>query len=102
MVCVTWDDDLRTIKIAMLSVAFNREQLQTFQILFEACFLFSKPMKLSSLLKIYLFFLVILYKYYEADTETGKVAPHFSSCYGLFCTFHLYGVLLQCLANSLF
>ena len=93
---------IRTIKIAILSVAFNREQLETFLILFEACFLFPKPMKFSNLLKIYLFFVVILYKYYEADTETDKVAPHFSSCYGSFCTFYLYGVLLQCLANSLF
>ena len=32
---------------------------------------------------------------YEADTETDKVAPHFSSCYGSFCTFYLYGVLLH-------
>jgi len=80
MVCVTWDDDLRTIKIAILSVAFNSEQLEAFQRLFEASFLFSKPMKFRSLLHIYLFSLAILYKYYEADTETDKVAPHFSSC----------------------
>ena len=70
VVCVTWDDELRTIKIAILSVAFNREQLEAFQRLFEACFLFLKPMKLRSLLKIYLFSLVILYKYYEADTRS--------------------------------
>ena len=69
VVCVTWDDELRTIKIAILSVAFNREQLEAFQRLFEACFLFLKPMKLRSLLKIYLFSLVILYKYYEADSQ---------------------------------
>ena len=62
--------ELRTIRIAILSVAFNREQLEAFQRLFEACFLFSKPMKLRSLPKIYLVSLVILYKYYEADTET--------------------------------
>ena len=62
--------ELRTIRIAILSVAFNREQLEAFQRLFEACLLFSKPMKLRSLSKIYLFSLVILYKYYEADTET--------------------------------
>ena len=68
--CVTWDDEFRTIKIAILSVAFNREQLKAFQRLFEACFLFLKPMKLRSLLKIYLFSLVILYKYYEADTRS--------------------------------
>ena len=69
VVCLTWDDELRTIKIAILSVVFKREQLEAFQRLFEAYFLFSKPMKLRSLLKIYLSSLVILYKYYEADTE---------------------------------
>ena len=52
MVCVTWDDELRTIKIAITSVAFNREQLEAFQRLFEAYSLFSKPMKSKSLLKI--------------------------------------------------
>ena len=51
---MSWDDELRTIKIAILSVAFNREQLEAFQRLFEAFFLFSKPMKLRSLLKMYL------------------------------------------------
>ena len=96
---MTWDDKLRTIKIAILLDAFYREQLEAFQRLFEASFLFSKPMKLRSLLKIYLFYLVILYNYYEADTETDKVAPHFSPCYGSFCTFYLYGVLLQCFAS---
>ena len=95
VVCVTWDDELRTIKIAILSVAFNREQLEAFQRLFEACFLFLKPMKLRSLLKIYLFSLVILYKNDKADTETDKAAPYVTSCYGLFCAFYLYGVLLQ-------
>ena len=44
--------ELRTIRIAIQSVAFNLEQLEAFQRLFEACFLFSKPMKLRSLLKI--------------------------------------------------
>ena len=90
---MTWDDELRTIKIAILSVAL-RQQLEVFQRLFEAFFLFSKPMKLRSLLKIYLFYLVI-----EADTETDKVAPNFSSCCGSFCTFYLYGALLQWLAS---
>ena len=33
-------------------------------------------MKLYSLLKIYLFSLVILYKHYKADTEADKIAPH--------------------------
>ena len=47
----------------------------------------------------YLFSLVILYKHYEADTEADKGAPHVSSCYGSFCAFYLYGVLLQWLAN---
>ena len=70
LVCVTWDDELRTIKIAILLVAFNREQLEAFQRLFEACLLFLKPMNLRSLLKIYLFSLVILYKYDEADTRS--------------------------------
>ena len=87
MVCVTWDDELRTIKIAITSVAFNREQLEAFQRLFEAYSLFSKPMKPKSLLKIHLFSLVILYKHYEADTDADKVAPHVRSCYGLFCAF---------------
>ena len=96
---MTWVDELRRIKIALLSVASNREQLEAFQRLFEAFLLFSKPMKLRSLLKIYLFYLVILSKHCEGDTETDKDAPHFSSCYGSFCTFYLYGVLLQCLAN---
>lgn len=59
--------------------------------------LFSKPMKLNSLLNIYLFCLVILYEHYEADTEADKVAPH---VYGSFCTFYLYGVLLQWLAKT--
>ena len=36
-------------------------------------------MKLRSLLKIYLISLVILHKYYEADTGTDKVAPHNSA-----------------------
>ena len=95
MVCVTWDDELRTIKIAITSVAFNREQLEAFQRLFEVYSLFSKPMKSKSLLKIHLFFLVILYKHYEADTDADKVASHVRSCYGSFCAFYLYGVLLQ-------
>ena len=90
---------LRTIKIAITSVAYNREQLEAFQRLFEAYSLFSKPMKLKNLLKINLFSQVILYKHYEADTEAGKVAPHVSSCYGSFGAFYLYGVLLQWLAN---
>ena len=67
MVCVTWDDELRTIKIAITLVAFNREQLEAFQRLFEAYSLFSKPMKSKSLLKIDLFSLVILYKHYESN-----------------------------------
>ena len=87
------------MKIAVPSVACNREQLDAFQRLFEAYSLFSKPMKLKSLLKIYLFSLVILYKHYKADTEADKVAPHVSSCYCSFCAFYLYGVLLQWLAN---
>ena len=99
MGCVTWDDELRTMKIAIPSVAFNREQLDAFQRLFKAYSLFSKPMKLKSLLKIYLFSLVILDKHYEADTEADKVTPHVSSCYGSFCAFHLYGVLLRLLVN---
>ena len=37
--------ELRTIRIAILSVAFNREEREAFQRLFEACFLFSKPIK---------------------------------------------------------
>ena len=53
VVCVTWDDELRTIKIVIPSVAFNREQLDAFQRLFEAYSLLSKPMKSKSLLKIY-------------------------------------------------
>ena len=99
MLCVTWDDELRTIKIAITSVAFNREQPEAFQRLFEAYSLFSKPMKSKSLLKIHLFSLVILYKRYEADTGADKVAPHVRSCYRSFCAFYLYGVLLQWLAN---
>ena len=67
MVCVTWDDELRMIKIAITLVAFNREQLEAFQRLFEAYSLFSKPMKSKSLLKIHLFSLVILYKHYESN-----------------------------------
>ena len=34
--CVTWDDDLRTIKTAIPLVASNREQLEAFQRFFEA------------------------------------------------------------------
>ena len=41
------------MKIAIPSVAFNREQLDAFQRLFEAFSLLSKPMKSKSLLKIY-------------------------------------------------
>ena len=41
------------MKIAIPSVAFNHEQLDAFQRLFEAYSLFSKPMKSKSLLKIY-------------------------------------------------
>ena len=67
MVCVTWDDELRTIKIAIMSVAFNREQLGAFERVFEAYSLFLKPMKSKSLLKIHLFSLVILYKHYELN-----------------------------------
>ena len=47
------------MKIAIPSVAFNCEQLDAFQRLFEAYSLFSKPMKSKSLLTIYLFSLVI-------------------------------------------
>ena len=92
MVCVTWHDESRTIKIAIPSVAFNREQLEAFQRLFEAYSLFSKAMKSKSLLKIYLFSLVILYKHYKPDAEADKVTPHVSSYYGSFCAFYLYGV----------
>ena len=99
MVCVTWDDESRTITIAIPSVAFNREQLGAFQRLLEAYSLFSKAMKSKSLLKIYLFLLVILHKHYKPDTEANKVVPHVSSCYGSFCAFYLYDVLLQWLAN---
>ena len=99
---MTWDDELRTIKIAIRLVALNREQLEAFQRLSEAYSLFSKPMKSKSLLKIYLFFLVILCKHYEADTAADEVVPHVSSCYGSFCTLYLCGVLLQWLANSPF
>ena len=53
VVCVTWDDELRTMKIAIPSVSFNREQLDAFQRLFEAYSLFSKPMKSKPLLRIY-------------------------------------------------
>ena len=67
MVCVTWDDELRTIKIAITLVAFNREQLEAFQRLFEGYSLFSKPMKSKSLLKIHIFSLVTLYKHYELN-----------------------------------
>ena len=49
-------------------------------------------MKLNSLLKIYLFSLVILYEH--LDTEAG------SQVYGSFCTFYLHGALLQWLANT--
>ena len=64
---MTWDDVLRTIKIAITSVAFNCEQLEAFQRLFEAYSLFSKPMKSKRLLKIPLFSLVILHKHYESN-----------------------------------
>ena len=47
------------MKIAILSVAFNREQLEAFQRLFEAFFMFSKPIKLRSLLKMHLSYLLI-------------------------------------------
>ena len=67
MVCMTWDDELRTIKIAITLVAFNREQLEAFQRLFEAYSLFSKPIKLKSLLKVHLLSLVILYKHFESN-----------------------------------
>ena len=67
MVCVTWDDQLRTIKIAITLVAFNREQLEAFQRLFEAYSLFLKPIKSKSLLKIHLLSLVILYKHFESN-----------------------------------
>ena len=64
---MTWDDELRTIKIAITSVAFNSEHLEAFETLFEAYSLFSKPMKSKSLLKIHLFSLVILYKHYKSN-----------------------------------
>lgn len=79
MVCVTWDDELKTIKIAILSVAFNREKLEAFQRLSEAYFLFSKPTKLRSLLKIYLFSLVILYKYITKQTLRQTRSRHMSA-----------------------
>ena len=56
-------------------------------------------MKLRSLLKIYLFYLVILYKYYEADTETDKVVPHFSSCYGSFCLLGVRAISCICITR---
>ena len=40
-----------------------------------------------------LFFLVILYKHYEADTEADKVASHVMARFA--STLYLYGVLLQ-------
>lgn len=43
--------------------------------------LFSKPIKLNGLLKIYLLSLVVLYQHYEADTKADKVVLHI---YGLF------------------
>ena len=56
-----------------------------FKDFFDAYSLFSKPMKSKSLLKIYLFSLVISYKHYEADTEADKVEPHVSSCMVFYC-----------------
>ena len=40
VMCLTWNDDLRTIKTAIPSVASNHEQLEEFQRFFEAqlCF----------------------------------------------------------------
>ena len=40
-------------------------------------------MKLNALLQIYLFFLVSLYKHYEADTEADEVLPHVMAHLGL-------------------
>ena len=51
----------------------------------------------NSLLKIYLFSLVILYRHYEADTEADKVAPHVTARF--VSAFYLHGVLLQWFAN---
>ena len=94
MVCVTWDDDSRTIKIAILSVASNHEQLGAFQIYESYIFVF-KFDDTERFTKIYLFSLVILYEH--SDTEADKVATR---VYGSFCTFYLHGVLFQWLANT--
>ena len=42
VVCVTWDDDLRTIKTAIPSVASNCQQLEGFQRFFEAQLCFTR------------------------------------------------------------
>ena len=45
MVCVIWDDDSRTIKIAIPSVASINEQLGKFQRFFNLKSLFSNSIK---------------------------------------------------------
>ena len=50
--------------------------LRLFKDFLKLNYLSSEPMKLKGLLQIYLFSLVSLYDYYEADPEADKVAPH--------------------------
>ena len=85
MVCVTWDDDFRTIKTftvyRRLHLIVN--SLRHFKDFLKLNYLSAELMKLNALLQIYLFSLVSLYKHYEADTEADEVVPHVMAHLGL-------------------
>ena len=75
---MTWDDDFRTIKTVTVYRRLHLivNSLRHFKDFLKLNYLSSEPMKLKGLLQICLFSLVILYDYYEANTEADKVVPH--------------------------
>ena len=82
---MTCDDDFRMIKTVTVyrGLQLIVNSLKHFKDFLKLNFLSSEPMKLKGLLQIYLFSLVILYDYYEADTEADKVAPNVMARLGL-------------------
>ena len=65
MVCVTWDDELTRIKIAILSFAFNREQVEGFQRLLKLASSFQSQWNWE----VYLKFIYFTWWFYTNSTK---------------------------------
>ena len=66
---MTWDDDLRTIKTAILSAASNCEQLEAFQRFFKLNSVFKADETEWLTENLSIFPGNLIYEHYEADTE---------------------------------